>query len=267
MKHRTALLTTIAVLALTLPAFTLTQPARTLAEPSAPSGPVTTVLERRILADDPPPGAQLYQAVLDFEPGAWTPVHSHTGASYNTVLAGAVTLRQDGVEQTFTAGQGWVDAPGVIHAAGNQSGANARLIASFVVRPGLAPSTIIPPAPGAVVPPPPTTVAFFKLSSAELPPSLAVVHQLVTLEPGATLPGLTTPGARIVSVLDGSLLTDQAGQFEAATTGDSWAELPDPPVNAIAGEAGAQIVLTTFIAPGASCRSSCWSADHEHDDA
>jgi quercetin dioxygenase-like cupin family protein len=240
MKRPGALLQTAAALLLVL-----SLPSPILAE----STDQTTIFERRITANDPPAGAQLYQAVLDFAPGAWTPVHSHTGSSYNTVLAGEITLRQDGVDQTFTAGQGWVDQPDVVHAAGNLRSADARLIASFVVRPGLAPSTIIPPAPGAVVPPAPTSVAFFKLTPPVLGPSLEVVHQLVNLGAGTPLPILTTPGARIISVLDGSVLTDQAGQSEAAATGDSWAELPDPTVHSIAGEAGAQVVLTTFIAP------------------
>src|SRR5688572_30870613 len=108
-----ALLPAVVALLLVLPAPALTQ-----------ATDLTTLLGRRIQADDPPPGAELYQAVLDFAPGAWTPLHSHTGSSYNTVLAGEITLRMDGVNQTFAAGEGWVDAPDILHAAGNQSSAD-----------------------------------------------------------------------------------------------------------------------------------------------
>jgi quercetin dioxygenase-like cupin family protein len=234
-----ALLPMIAVLLLVLPA-----PART------PAVDPTPVLERRIPADNPPPGAELYQAVLDFEPGAWTPVHSHTGSSYNTVLAGDVTLRQDGVDQTFSAGQGWVDAPGVIHAAGNQGSASARLIATFLVRPGRSPSTIVRPDPGAMVPPAPTTVAFFKLHAAELAQPLDVVHQFVTLGPGVALPLPIEPSPRIVSVLDGSVVTAPDEQRQEHVAGDSWAEPDRATADPTAGAAGAQVVMTTLVPRG-----------------
>jgi quercetin dioxygenase-like cupin family protein len=217
----------------------------------AQSVEATTVLERRIPADDAPSGAQLFQAVLDFEPGAWTPLHSHNGSSYNTVLGGELILRQDGLDRTFTAGQGWVDQPGVLHAAGNQSGALARLIASFVVRPGLPPSTIVAPDPGAIVPPTPTTVALFKLNAPELAQPLEVVHQLIDLGPGATIPLATEPGPRIISVLDGSVATVQDGQPQDAAVGDSWAEPDASALGLTAGEAGAQVVTTTFLPRGA----------------
>jgi quercetin dioxygenase-like cupin family protein len=230
------LMLTVAALLLVLPQVALTQ-----------AIDVTMVLERRIPADDPPSVAQVYQAVLDFEPGAWTPVHSHTGSSYNTVLAGEITLRMDGVDQSFTAGEGWVDAPDILHAAGNQSSADARLIATFVVRPGLSPSTIVAPEPGAVVPPAPTTAAFFKLNASELAQPFDVVHQFVNVGPGVALPLPTEPGLRIVSVLDGSVLTAQDGQLQENAAGDSWAEPDSASSSPTAGEAGAQIVMTTFV--------------------
>ena len=92
-----------------------------------PSGPpafgetahATVAVERRADAADSPPLAELYQSVLAFEPGAWTALHSHTGGSYNTVVAGQVTLRIGDTDRTFGPGEGWTDEPGVLHLAGN----------------------------------------------------------------------------------------------------------------------------------------------------
>lgn len=51
------------------------------------------------------------------EPGAGMPPHKHPGTVYAYVSSGSIEskLSTDDAVITYTAGQGWVEAPGVIH--------------------------------------------------------------------------------------------------------------------------------------------------------
>jgi quercetin dioxygenase-like cupin family protein len=60
-----------------------------------------------------------YQRIVDFAPGAWTAVHVHGGPRFVLVLGGEMTLRINGTEQVYKAGQAWLEPPGVVHAVGN----------------------------------------------------------------------------------------------------------------------------------------------------
>lgn len=78
----------------------------------------------------------LVQMVLDFPPGAWTPLHSHGGQTFNMVLAGEITLRENGGERIIKTGETWSDAAGVVHEAGNAGDAPARVSALFLLPQG-----------------------------------------------------------------------------------------------------------------------------------
>src|SRR5215211_5448695 len=64
----------------------------------------TEVLEMRFQAAAPPAQPEILETVLDFAPGAWTPLHTHGGPVYVTVLDGTITLRSVGTDTTFAAG-------------------------------------------------------------------------------------------------------------------------------------------------------------------
>jgi quercetin dioxygenase-like cupin family protein len=243
MKRPVALLQLIAALALPL------------ALPAPPAfgeaaGAITT-LERRIQASEPPPGAEISQSVLDFAPGAWTPVHSHGGGSYNTVLAGEITLRVGGVERTFTAGEGWADEPCVPHAAGNKSTASARLVATFAVARDVPPSLILEPHNRRGAPPEPVLVAAHKMSATDLAGPVDVVHRLISLEQGATVPMDHQPGPSFVSVLQGSVSVDLDGTTHHVKAGRGWDELTAATHTYTAAGATARVVTTTFVRRGA----------------
>ncbi len=55
--------------------------------------------------------------ILEFSPGAWTPLHTHGGLTLVRVLEGEMTRRAGGTEDVFQAGEGWVEVPGDVHAA------------------------------------------------------------------------------------------------------------------------------------------------------
>ena len=115
-----------------------------------PPGP-TTVHRSSFEVADQPATFDSIQMVLDFAPGAWTPPHFHDGETLVLVLEGEMTVRQDGVETTYRAGEGWRETPRVIHAAGNAAADKARIAATFLLPKG-AQLTTVAPAAGAPAP-------------------------------------------------------------------------------------------------------------------
>ena len=118
--------------------------------PNPPPGP-TVVYRTQFEAANPAPTFDLVNLVLDFAPGAWTPVHSHGGQGMVTVLEGEVMHRPvGGEERRVVAGENFLESPGAPHAAGNVSGAKARVIFSVLLPKGAEVTTVLPetqPAP------------------------------------------------------------------------------------------------------------------------
>jgi quercetin dioxygenase-like cupin family protein len=106
-----------------------------------PPGP-TKIYEMKTQAKDVAAQFEVLQVVLDFAPGAWTPVHTHGGQTFNTVLEGELTLRENDTEQVFKAGEGWSDTPEQMHAAGNEGTENARLLVTFFLPEGAQLTTV-----------------------------------------------------------------------------------------------------------------------------
>jgi LPXTG-motif cell wall-anchored protein len=100
-----------------------------------PPGP-TTVSRTTLDATRPAGPFEVAQFTVDFDPGAWTPVHTHVGRGFGTVLTGEMTLRTGGVDTRFKPGEFWIDEPGVVYVHGNTSGAFAQVGVSFVLPKG-----------------------------------------------------------------------------------------------------------------------------------
>src|SRR6185503_11194257 len=81
----------------------------------------------------PPSQFDLIEVVLDFAPGAWTRPHSHGGQGLITVLEGEITLRREGTEKVYKAGESWAEQPGAVHQAGNAGDEPAKLAALFLL--------------------------------------------------------------------------------------------------------------------------------------
>jgi quercetin dioxygenase-like cupin family protein len=118
--------------------------------PNPPPGP-TVVYRTQFEAANPAPTFDLVNLVLDFAPGVWTPVHSHGGQGMVTVLEGEVVHRPvGGEERRVVGGENFLESPGGPHAAGNVSGAKARVIFSVLLPKGAEVTTVLPetqPAP------------------------------------------------------------------------------------------------------------------------
>jgi LPXTG-motif cell wall-anchored protein len=100
-----------------------------------PPGP-TTVYRTTLDSTRPAASFELAQFVVDFDPGQWTPTHTHVGRGLATVTTGEMTLRTGGAERTFKAGEFWVDEPGVVYLHGNASGAFAQVGVAFLLPKG-----------------------------------------------------------------------------------------------------------------------------------
>ncbi len=91
--------------------------------------------------------------VLDFAPGAWTPVHTHGGQGIVTVLEGELTHRpQGGAEQRLVPGESFIETPGHAHAAGNDTDANTRVLFTILLPKGAELTTVVQDTPTAPLP-------------------------------------------------------------------------------------------------------------------
>jgi quercetin dioxygenase-like cupin family protein len=102
----------------------------------------TDAAETVVNADDPSTTAVVRYTV---QPGAQFPWHTHLGPVVVNVVSGALTYigAEDCAEQTYTAGQAFVDAGhGHVHSAINRTGSPTVLIATFFEAPATGPLLI-----------------------------------------------------------------------------------------------------------------------------
>jgi quercetin dioxygenase-like cupin family protein len=163
-----------------------------------------------------PAQTDLVQLVVDFEPGAWTSLHTHGGQAINLVLQGEITLRHGGVDHPYKAGQSWTDSTGQIHAAGNTGTGKARLLTNFLLPKGAPQITVVQESQfGPVV----TYEAAFPLPP--LPMDAEIAQQVIDLPPGSHMTR-AFPGFTATLVMDGELRYRIGSQWKSYKPGDSW---------------------------------------------
>jgi steroid delta-isomerase-like uncharacterized protein len=107
--------------------------------PPGPTSISRSVLEAQTLTGQ----FDLVQIVLEFAPGAWTPLHTHGGEGIVTVLEGEITVRmEDGTENTYTAGEFWVEHSGEYAEVGNAGDEVTRAVAVFILPEGAELTTV-----------------------------------------------------------------------------------------------------------------------------
>jgi quercetin dioxygenase-like cupin family protein len=126
---------------------------------SRPEPQDTTPLPRPITSyqfkTDLQPMAEAFDAVqqvLDFAPGAATPVHTHPGILVVTVLAGELTFKLNGADTVYKEGESFVEVPGQVVQARNASTAQTSVMVSYVIPKDAPLSTVqhADPAPAAL---------------------------------------------------------------------------------------------------------------------
>ena len=148
---------------------------RASATPKAPSIAAQSRFAVAIAATQ----AEIVQLVVDFEPGAWTSLHTHGGQAVNLVIEGEITLRQGGMDRPHKAGQSWTDSTGRIHAAGNTGPGKARLLTTLLLPKG---APLITVSKESRLGPTVTYEARFPLPP--LPRDTEIVQQVIDLPPG-----------------------------------------------------------------------------------
>jgi quercetin dioxygenase-like cupin family protein len=90
------------------------------------------------------PGAfDLVRTGFEFAPGAWTPLQKHSGPALMIVVDGEVTVREQGAEKVYTAGQTWVEQAGNAYQTGNRSQSATRVVSNDLVPEGSPPATAV----------------------------------------------------------------------------------------------------------------------------
>ena len=96
------------------------------------------------LAQPAVPGAfDLVRTGYEFAPGAWTPLQKHAGPALMIVVDGEVTVREQGAEKVYTAGQTWVEPTGNAYQAGNRGQSPARVVINGLVPEGSSPMATV----------------------------------------------------------------------------------------------------------------------------
>ena len=88
------------------------------------------------------------QQVLDFAPGARTPVHTHPGQVVVTVIAGEDTFVTGGQTTVYKVGDSFVELPGVAGQAGNAGTTPMTVFAAYLLPKGAPLSTPVQETPG-----------------------------------------------------------------------------------------------------------------------
>ena len=115
----------------------------------SPAPPAPTALHLyRTDAVIPAGPYEVAQAVLDFAPGAQTPLHTHPGQVVTTVLEGEQTVRMQGTERVYRAGESFVEPPNVPAQAIATAGGRTTVLVTYLLPQGAALSTPAQETPG-----------------------------------------------------------------------------------------------------------------------
>jgi quercetin dioxygenase-like cupin family protein len=171
---------------------------------------------------------EVINLILDFAPGAATPLHTHGGPGIVTVLDGELVFAAEGKpEQLAKAGDVYLDLPGTHHTAVNKSATTAR-VSYFVLLPKGATLTMVTGAgQGGELPPGPTTVYRATLPGITMPGEFEMINLILDFAPNAATPAHTHGGPGIVTVLDGELVFGVPGRPDQnAQPGGVFLDLP-----------------------------------------
>lgn len=199
--------------------------------------------------------AEMIKFVLDFAPGAQTPLHTHPGLVIATVLEGALTFSHDGIETTYRVGETFPEPPNLVGFARNASTGRTRMMISIVAPKGAAPSTPQPGGPSPA-PPPPTTLYLFRTDVTIPSGAYEVAHTVFDFVPGAqTLPHIH-PGQVFTTVLEGAIAFRVEGTAKVYGVGESFVEQPGVVGQAVNAAQAKTTLLVTFILPKGAALSA-----------
>ncbi len=185
--------------------------------------------------------------VLDFAPGAGVPAHVHGGPTLVTVLDGAITLKENGTEKTYKAGESWTETPDHVHEVINNGNTTARVGVTFLLPKGAEPTTVKDSSKSSM----PGPAVVYQAQFPHLSMKGAFDEMMVVLDfaPGAGVPAHVHGGPTLVTVLDGAITLKENGTEKTYKAGESWTEMPGHVHEAVNKGNKAVRVVVTFLLP------------------
>jgi quercetin dioxygenase-like cupin family protein len=247
MRHRMYLATFIALFAFIIGA-------GTALGQDLPPGP--QVVNRSTMeVANPPAVFDTINLVLDFAPGASTPLHSHGGQGIVTVLEGELVHRPEGGEERrLRAGESFLETPGHAHIAINDSQANTRVVFTALLPKGAQLTTVSGQPGGQDLPPGPQVVYRTAMEVTNPPAVFDTINLVLDFAPGASTPLHSHGGQGIVTVLEGELVhRPEGGEERRLRAGESFLETPGH-AHIAANESGAnaRVLFTDLLPKGAA---------------
>lgn len=192
-----------------------------------PPGP-TTVYRTSLPAQAIEGEFELINLILDFEPGAATPPHTHGGPGMVTVLTEEIVFGMEGMPDLVARpGEVYHDLPGMVHTAANKSSTTSRVSYMVALPKGAALTTVVGVAQGADLPPGPKTVYRTSLPGLTMQGEFEMLNLILEFAPGAATPMHTHGGPGVVTVIEGELAFAAQGKPEVvAKPGEVYLDLP-----------------------------------------
>jgi quercetin dioxygenase-like cupin family protein len=218
-----------------------------------PPGP-QVVYRTTMEVSNPPAAFDTVNLVLDFAPGASTPLHTHGGQGIVTVLEGELVHRPEGGEERrLRAGESFQETPGHAHIAANDSQANTRVVFSALLPKGAALTTVSGDQGGQELPPGPQVVYRSTMEVSNPPAVFDTVNLVLDFAPGASTPLHSHGGQGIVTVLEGELVhRPEGGEERRLRAGESFLEMPGHAhIAANDSAANARVLFTALLPKGA----------------
>lgn len=238
MHRRTVFTTLIAVLFLAL--------GSSVAFGQTPPTPVARHLFRTAGLAQPAP-FNVVQSILNFDPGAATPFHTHPGQLIVTVIAGELTFKLNGTDTVYKVGETFVELPNQVVQARNAGTVRTSVMVSYFI-PKDAP--LSHPEPGDATPQPRPFISYqFKTDVNPMTEPFDVVQQLLDFAPGAATPVHTHPGIVVVTVFAGELTFQLNGADTVYKAGESFVEVPGQVVQARNASAVQTSVMVSYLIP------------------
>src|SRR5262245_32711014 len=201
------------------------------------------VAQSRFAVTEAPTQSELVQLVVDFEPGAWTSLHTHGGQAINLVLDGEITLRHGGVDLPHRAGQSWTDSTTQVHAAGNTGSGKARLLTNFLLPKGAPQITVVEDSRFG-----PTVTYEAKFALPALPAGAEIVQQVADL-PADRRVERTSAGFTASIVIEGEVNYQIGADRKQIRAGDAWSAPADTRIAEENRSGRSARVFTAYLLP------------------
>ena len=244
MKRSTALAILLALITLALASGSAT------AQASPPEPAI--VYQSTLAVPAPPPQIDMVQVFVEFGPGTSTPSHTHGGQVLVMMLDGALSYGVGNNQQTYVAGQSWVENPQQYGIGRNPTKADAHLVATYLLVKG-APLTTVENA-GATdqLPAGPKTLSKSTLELASPPAQFDMVQLVLDFAPGAWTSQYPFGGQALATVLSGNLtVRGKDGADRLLKPGDSLSELSaNKHTIGNAGSEPARLVVAVILPKG-----------------